>query len=142
MERKEFLKSACSICVAIGAGVVLGALESCSNLPIYKTKISENKISVPSSIFEQTDLHIIRPNGFEFDIALRKVSEGQFTALLLRCTHADNQLTPTDTSYVCSLHGSKFDKNGHVVKSPAEKALKRYKTELVEGNIIIYVSSI
>lgn len=140
MNRKDFLKLSCSFCVAVGAGLSMSELlTSCAQLPVYKTEITDNQISVPLSLFADKDLQIIRPKDFDYDIGLRKEQDGSYTALLLRCTHADNQLMPTGTGYLCNLHGSEFDKEGHVTKGPAERSLKQYRTEIASGNIIIHL---
>lgn len=123
-----------------GAGLVFGSLISCASLPIYKTLMTENKISVPVSLFTQSDLHIVRTTNTEYDIALRKEKDATYTALLLRCTHADNQLTSTGNGFICSLHGSKFNSEGAVTKGPAEHSLKRYSTQIISDNIIITIS--
>ncbi|MEP7171575.1 MAG: hypothetical protein ABI855_19545, partial [Bacteroidota bacterium] len=72
MQRREFIRTSCSFCMVAGVSFVLGSLSSCASLPIYKTVIAENKISVPVSLFVQSDLQIVRTPNAEFDIALRK----------------------------------------------------------------------
>ena len=139
MERREFLKKSCSACVAIGAGLMMGSLSSCASVSIYKTVINENKIAVPVSLFASADLQIIRPTDSEYDIALRKELNGNYTALLLRCTHAANQLNSSGNGFYCTLHGSKFDKEGIVTKGPAEHSLKKFTTEIINDSIIIYI---
>lgn len=137
MERRSFIKTSCSVCVAIGAGLTLASVSSCSPTVIYRTTVTENKINVPLSLFAESDLQIIRPSGFENDIALRKEQNGSYTALLLRCTHADNQVSTTGNGFVCNLHGSTFTKEGEVTKGPAQRPLKKYKTEINPDTIII-----
>ena len=140
MERRNFIKQSCSACLAIGAGLMLNSLSSCTPLPIYKTIITGNSVTVPSTLLAINDLQIVRAKGYEYDIALRKAGEGTYDALLMQCTHADNQLQSTGNGFTCSLHGSAFDKEGSVTKGPAEHSLKKLKTEITEGNIIIYLS--
>ena len=123
--------------MAVGSGLLLQALSSCSPLNIYKTSVAENKISVPVSLFEKTDFQIIKADNFASDIVIRKEKNGNYSALLLRCTHADNPLTSIGNSFVCNLHGSRFDKDGNVTKGPAEQSLKKFNTQLVADQIII-----
>lgn len=106
MERREFLKISCSLCIGLSAGLMTSGLSSCSSLPIYQAERKNNTIAVPLSLFVKDEIYIIRPNNFEYDIALQRQDNGNFTALLLRCTHAANQLTYAGNSYTCSLHGS------------------------------------
>ena len=128
------------MCLAVGAGMAIGSLSSCATLPVYKTTAANNKVSVPVSLFTQSDFQIIQSKGLYYNIGLRKEPNGSYTALLLRCTHADNQLTPTGNGFSCSLHGSAFNKEGQVTQGPAEQSLKKYQTEIISDQIIIHLS--
>jgi nitrite reductase/ring-hydroxylating ferredoxin subunit len=128
------------MCLAVGAGMVIGSLSSCATLPVYKTAASNNRVAVPVSLFAQSDFQIIQPKDFYYNIGLRKEQDGTYTALLLRCTHADNQLVPTGNGFKCNLHGSAFDKEGQVTQGPAEHSLKKYPTEIISDQIIIHLS--
>lgn len=128
------------MCMAVGAGMVIGSLSSCATLAIYKTAADNNKISVPLSLFARSDFQIIQLKDFFYNIGLRKEQNGNYTALLLRCTHADNQLISTGNGFNCTLHGSVFDKEGQVTQGPAERPLKKYQTEVVSERIIIYLT--
>ena len=128
------------MCLAIGAGLVVGSLSSCSTLPMYKTATEGNKIAVPASLFAQSNFQIIQAKGLYYNIGLRKEKDNTYTALLLRCTHADNQLTPKGNGFTCTLHGSAFDTGGQVTKGPAQRPLTKYPTETIQGNIIIHLS--
>jgi Rieske Fe-S protein len=140
MDRRDFVKQSCVACIAAGAGMVVGSLSSCATLPPYKAIIDTNKIRVPVSLFGQSDFRVIQPENFFYNIGLQKEHDGTYTALLLRCTHADNQLTSMGNGFKCSLHGSSFDKEGRVTQGPAERPLTKYKTEVVSGEIIIHLN--
>lgn len=143
MDRRNFFKKSGSLCLAFGVSAVVGTLStSCSLQAIYKTSLADNKISVPSSLFAQTDLMIIQAKQLEYNLAVRKLGEDRYEAILLRCTHADNQLNSTGTGFVCNMHGSKFRKDGAVEKGPAMQALKKYPAKRVADQIIIYVNPI
>lgn len=137
MQRKEFLKTSCSLCILASTGLALSTLASCAPVNIYKAVITEHKINVPVSLFIKNNLQLIRAKNAEFDIALKKETDGTYTALLLKCTHADFGLTATGNGFLCALHGSNFDSKGIVKKGPAELALKKYVTHLEEDSIVI-----
>jgi len=129
------------MCLAVGAGLVAAsALSSCATLPVYKTTMANNKVSVPVSLFAQSDFQVIQPKDLFYNIGLRKEKGGTYTALLLRCTHADNQLVAAGNGFRCNLHGSTFDKEGQVTQGPAERSLKKYRTEIISDQIIIHLS--
>lgn len=141
MDRRSFVKQSCTICLAVGAGMVAAsALSSCAALPVYKTTMANNKVTVPVSLFAQSDFQVIQPKDLFYNIGLRKEKDGTYTALLLRCTHADNQLISTGNGFKCNLHGSAFDKEGQVMQGPAERSLKKYQTEIISDQIIIHLS--
>ena len=75
-----------------------------------------------------------------YNIGLKKENDGTYTALLLRCTHADNQLIPAGNGFKCTLHGSTFNSEGQVTQGPAERPLKRYQTEITNDSITIHLS--
>ena len=140
MDRRNFVKQSCTICLAAGAGMMIGSLSSCATLPVYKTTMADNKVIVPVSLFAQSDFQVIQPKDLFYNIALQKEKDGSYTALLLRCTHADNQLVPTGNGFKCNLHGSAFNKEGQVTQGPAEHSLKKYQTEVISNQIIIHLS--
>ena len=50
-------------------------------------------------------------------------------ALSLVCTHLGCTVNVTPTGLVCPCHGSSFDRQGAVLKGPADRQLLRYSVE-------------
>jgi len=142
MNRRKFVKQSCTVCMAVSAGMVIGSLSSCATVPMYKTGITDNKITVPVDLFANSNFQLIQPKNLYYNIGLRKEADGTYTALLLRCTHADNQLVTSGSGsgFTCNLHGSKFNSEGQVTNGPAEHPLKKYPTQVVSNQIIIKIS--
>lgn len=124
MKRRVFLKDACSLCIAAGAGLLSSGLTSCSSYSVYRTRVHEGEITVPLSIFSSEPFHILRADDIEYDIAIRQMPDGSFLALFLRCTHADNEVSPAGPGFACSAHGSRFDAHGEVTRGPAPGRLQ------------------
>ena len=139
MERREFLKATCSLCITAGAGLLTGSMLSCSSIPVYRTTVSRDRLVVPVGLLRDTNLLIIRANDLENDVALQRQEDGTYLALLLRCTHADTALTYTGKGYSCSLHGSLFDLHGRVTSGPAPLPLRELKTEVFLEEIVVHV---
>ena len=61
-------------------------------------------------------------------ILVTRISDTEYHALSMMCTHQGNTLnsTLTDGAIVCPLHLSKFDLKGKVLQGPAEEPLKAY----------------
>jgi len=136
MDRREFIKSSCSLCFALGSGLTLASLESCSPAFIYKTEVRQRKLHVPLSIFADK-IFVIVSSGLDYNIALKKIGENLFFALRMQCTHEDFNLTSTGDGFHCNLHGSKFNDQGIVTKGPAVKPMIKYNTEVVGDDVII-----
>lgn len=139
--RRNFLKDTCKICLLGTVSLTMADfLESCGTTAKgFKTTVADNKIEVPLSLFDTAPAQIISPRNYEYEIAVQKNADNTYKALLLRCTHHNNQLVPTGNGYYCSLHGSQYDKQGNVKKGPAETPLPQLSTEIISSNLIIHI---
>lgn len=138
MDRRDFLSVSCKMCLLGAAGAALPSLTGCGvSYPVIKTAVIDKKITIPLAVFGTNNLQMVRPKGWYYDIAIQKIDSG-YSALLLQCTHQENQLDINGKNgFSCSLHGTVFNKEGKVVKGPAEKALKSYKTYVENENLVI-----
>ncbi len=142
MERRKFLTSACKACLLAGAGFLITDLAACSpSSKVIQLPIVQDSVSFPVTSFASESIQIIRPAGWFYDIAVRKTDGDHYEALLLECTHQQNQLVAGTNGYRCNLHGSQFSLNGQVLKGPAERALKQFSTILDKGQVIIQLKS-
>ena len=140
MERRKFIISSCRFCAAAALGASFVELTGCGTpYQVMKTPILNNKVELPLTAFAQTNTIFVRPQGWYFDIAVQKKEDNTYSALLLQCTHQENQLNVSADGFTCSLHGSKFDRNGKVRKGPASKSLDSYKTTIYNNNLLIEV---
>ena len=60
-------------------------------------------------------------------------------SLGLVCTHLGCTVTVTGSGLSCPCHGSLFDRQGGVLKGPADRALNRLKVEEHDGMIEVVV---
>jgi Rieske Fe-S protein len=142
IERRKFLTSACKTCLFAGAGFLISDLTACSpSVKIMRVPIMQDSVRFPISAFTTVSTQLIRPEGWYYDIAVRKTGTDQFDALLLECTHQQNQLIAISNGYKCNLHGSQFNLNGQVVKGPAERALRKFTTRVDQGQLVIQLKS-
>ena len=140
MKRRDFLKASCSLCLTLGAGLLTSGISSCSSGTMYKAEKKENTITVPLSLFAEDRFHIIRPTDFEYDIAVQQENDGSFTALLLRCTHASNQLT-SNTTKRFNMAITKANKTHQLSTSHRTRALSslneslKFRLRLASANL-------
>ncbi|WP_243371031.1 ubiquinol-cytochrome c reductase iron-sulfur subunit [Geotalea sp. SG265] len=63
--------------------------------------------------------------------------EGPVTALSLVCTHLGCTVTVTPQGLTCPCHGSAFDRQGRVLKGPADRPLVRLPIEDRGDHIVV-----
>jgi len=93
MDRRKFVSQSCTVCVAIGAGIMVGSLSSCATIPTYKAVAEGNKVTVPTSLFATTNLQFIQAKGMYYNISLKKEDNGTYTALLLNVNSSSYPVT-------------------------------------------------
>lgn len=64
---------------------------------------------------------------------------GQYVGLSDICTHMGCEVSwvGTDSRFECPCHGSQYDITGKNIAGPAPRPLARYKTQLVNGRVLI-----
>lgn len=124
MERRKFIRTGCNACVALGSGILISSLSSCSpKLSVAKVTQKNMKFSIPESEMAETEVKLVTVRNFDYDVFIKKTGDNSYLALALICTHAGHSLVKTGNKFYCSLHGSEFDISGNVTKGPAEKNL-------------------
>lgn len=143
MQRRTFLQQSCNVCLLAAAGLFSTALDGCGPdaWSVFQATPKDDTIAIPADAFARGPLVLVRPKGWYYAIALRKKDDSTYSALLLKCTHQDNQLTASSDGFSCSLHGSAFNRDGQVVKGPAEHALRNYPVTVGTDSIIIHTNS-
>ena len=142
--RRDFIKTSCAACaLTVGASSFLSILlSSCGTaLPVVKLASDAGSITVSADSFLTSKQIIVREKKLPFDILLVKKTDGTYNALYMQCTHADQQLNANNTGLQCNLHGSTFDLEGNVTRQPALRPLRKFKTEIKDSNLIIYLNS-
>ena len=140
MDRRNFIKKTFGACSAISIGTLLSStlLESCKTaaISVYKTAPNNGLVSIPLSSFAASDFKLVRVSDYGYDIGVIK-NGSDYTALLLMCTHAGQSLTRTGNGYYCTLHGSRFDNSGNVLKGPASDPLQHLKLKQENGQLLV-----
>ena len=139
MERREFIRSSCTLCIAMGAGLISEGLMSCTSVAIYHATVKDHTVRIPKSIFDETTIRIVRPENLTYDIAVRRENDESYVALLLRCTHADNPVSYDGQRFHCPLHGSSYDEHGAVTHGPAVRPLLRLRVQMSDNDIVVFL---
>jgi nitrite reductase/ring-hydroxylating ferredoxin subunit len=142
LERRKFIQDGCKACLLIGAGFLMSELSACGpSFQIVRLPISAGTVQLPIAGFANQSMQIVRPEGWIYDIAVRKSNDGLFEALFLQCTHQKNQVIPEGNGFICPLHGSRYNPDGQVKKGPAEMPLKKFPIHEESGQLIIELKS-
>lgn len=142
MDRRDFLKNGCKACLLMSAGLFVGStfLESCASMgsmALVKTKPVAGKIFLSLSEFALQKTKLVRVSGYEYDIAVREMSTGNYLAMLMKCTHAGQPLTKTGEGFYCTLHGSRFSPTGIVENGPASHPLAHLPVAIEGQQLVI-----
>ncbi len=126
MKRNEFLKICGGSCVGFVSLPFL--LQGCgSGLHYVDGKVMNNRVQVNKSDFVVTDGFrehiIIKFASSAFPIVLYRLSESEYSALLLQCSHQGTELSVNGDMLTCSGHGSEFNNRGDVLTGPADAPL-------------------
>ena len=69
---------------------------------------------------------------------LARTGDNTFSAIDAVCSHESCTVTGADGAiYVCPCHGSRYDRNGRVVRGPATGALRQFPTSFASGVVTI-----
>lgn len=143
MERKQFIKTGCLLCVGATAGLSsLTLLQGCATGKIVKQEPVNNQLSVNTALFTTENPYLIlRTKTLNFDILVHKKTETEYVALYMQCTHYDNPVFANKKEIFCPSHGSKFNFDGEVTKEPANIPLKKFPTQLTNNTLTISINS-
>lgn len=135
MERRNFIKKSCMVCLSGMAFNVF--LESCGTSKVVQApQLSSGHLQVPLAQFTDENNHVVvRSEKMDYDILIVKNKE-TYKALLLKCTHFANPIFASKTQINCNQHGSAFDMEGKVINGPASENLKTFPTE-VSGEFVL-----
>ncbi len=75
----------------------------------------------------------------EQGVAVARSTSGTIEVLSLTCTHLGCRVTATEEGFACPCHGSLFDRQGQVVRGPAQAPLVRLPHSQKDGLLRIVV---
>lgn len=143
MKRKQFIQQCGFACA--GAGVLMVWLQSCATQKSVTGTYDKETLILPLTEFytlkngekKWNRTLIVRNEKVDFPIAVYRLKENDYRALLLRCTHQGNELNVYGDLITCNAHGSEFSNNGQVLQGPADTPLQSYKVTVDDKNVYI-----
>lgn len=144
MDRKEFIKTCCLAC--LGGPVLVALIESCAGAHYFaKTSLQNDRITIKKTEFFKVEKEklvprkyvLVKSHKYGFPICIYKISDSDYSALLMECTHRGCELEPLGDYLVCPCHGSEFTNTGLVQNEPATDNLKSFQVTADNENIYV-----
>jgi Rieske Fe-S protein len=135
IDRREFVERS--------VGVVLGAslLGACASLVTRTVTPVDGTLRLalahyPELTAEGGSLKVVA-KGADDPIYVLALGPRRFAALSPICTHLGCTVEIEEGRLVCPCHGSSYDREGRVLRGPAERSLDRYRAELTADDVLV-----
>lgn len=136
MNRDQFIKICGFGCLGIFG--IIPLLESCTPTKYLTGVIDGAFLDIPLSAFEDVKKEgskfrtyvVVQNDALQYPICLYRLSDTEFKALLMKCTHQGTELQVYGDRLQCPAHGSEFTKNGAVQNGPAETNLRHFPVHI------------
>jgi nitrite reductase/ring-hydroxylating ferredoxin subunit/CheY-like chemotaxis protein len=137
-DRREFLTG----CACLIAG---GLVSACASLATRPVPVTEGRVRLPLAKHPELTrpggaLKIL-PEGATNPLYVLRLDGDRFAVLSPICTHQGCTVDIQGPRLVCPCHGSTYDREGRVLRGPAERALARLGANLSDGVLVIEVAS-
>jgi len=148
MNRKEMIKTCGYACLG---GLAFGPiLQSCSPLKIVSGAIEGDDLVLDlsefKSILENEERYkkyvIVQNEILQYPICIYRISQNEYAALWMRCTHQGTELTAFGEKLQCSAHGSEFNKYGTATNGPATESLRKFPVSQKSGQLKISLKAV
>lgn len=132
MERRDFLKSCGYACV--GGTALMAILQSCKLTKTVNGTINGSNITVNVNEFEiqkkaaisYRNYIILENESLKHPIGVFRLSETNYSAVYLECTHQGAELQVFGDKLQCPAHGAEFSNTGQVMSGPADTSLRTF----------------
>lgn len=117
------------------------ALPSCASVALMRVPISNGaiRLSLPRhpGLGQPGGYLKLQPEAHPAPVYVLALDDG-YVALSPICTHLGCTVEIEGSALVCPCHGSTYDREGEVLRGPAERPLHAYATTLTEdGELVI-----
>ncbi len=145
MNRKNFIKTCAAGYITFTGFQVL--LQSCvtARFSDVSAEIVGSDLVVPAGSFKtnhkgsvshKTGI-IVRNENLKYPVCVFRITENEYKAFLMRCTHQGTDLQLFGDRFQCPAHGSEFSSDGNVLRGPAESSLRSFPVTVENGGIKI-----
>ena len=80
---------------------------------------------------------VLQNEQLQYPICVYRISDSEYKALLMKCTHQGNELSVYGDKLHCAAHGSEFDKQGIATIGPAVQPLRNFPVTIENQKLLI-----
>jgi cytochrome b6-f complex iron-sulfur subunit len=134
LDRREFVTT----CACLIAG---GLVSACASLAARPVPVADGRVRLvlaehPELGRSDGALKIL-PQGATNPLYVLRLEGDQFAVLSPICTHQGCTVDIQGPRLVCPCHGSTYDREGRVLRGPAQRSLTRVGATLSDGVLVI-----
>lgn len=122
LDRREFVAACALVC----GGALL---TSCVSMVTHPVPVTGGRVRIPLAQYPELTRPAgaikVQPEGMQDPVYVLATASG-FTAVSPICTHRGCTVDVSGERLVCPCHGSTYDRDGRVLKGPAQRALQRF----------------
>ena len=143
MNRKDFLKNACTACLSVTA--VTALLTSCTATRYISGTLVEDGMTVAKDEFmireKGSTAHrsfiIIRNDALQYPVCVFRFSDTEYSAIWMKCSHQGSELQASGDTLQCPAYGSEFNNKGKVTNGPAATDLRTFPVTVNHNELFI-----
>ena len=133
--RREFVER------SVGAVLSLSVLGACASLVTRTVTPVDGALRLalvhyPELTAEGGSIKVIA-KGATDPIYVLSLGQRRYAAVSPICTHLGCTVEIEQARLVCPCHGSTYDREGKVLRGPAEEALTSYRTALTSDDVLV-----
>jgi Rieske Fe-S protein len=137
-DRRQFVATS-------SAALAAALLPACASLVTRRVPLENGVVRLslrlhPELAEPRGSLRLL-PEGWEDPLYLLALDGGGFAAVSSICTHRGCTVDLGGPGLACPCHGSQYDREGIVVKGPAQRALARYAVRVTGDELLIEVGT-
>ena len=126
---------------SVGAVLSMSVLGACASLVTRTVTPVDGALRLalvqyPELTAEGGSLKII-PKGASDEIYVLALGQRRFAAVSPICTHLGCTVEIEQARLVCPCHGSMYDREGKVLRGPAEEALASYRAAVTSDDVLV-----
>ena len=148
MDRREFIKNSCTACLS--ATVIGTAISSCTATRYISGTLGKDGLFVDTNEFVTKQngktiyrsFIIVRNDALQYPVCVYRLSDSEYSALWMQCTHQGTELQASGDRLQCTAHGSEFDNKGLVKTGPADRSLRSFPVSVSNNQLFIDMRAI